>query len=149
MLKKPFRGCLSGGVFDSSMRSVLIAEVMKTLSPQTIGVELPIPGISNFHLILVSSLHLVGGVALGAVPLASGPRNWCQLSCSDICMPLAMATKAILKMMASLIFECIFVLRSRIEKFAYPSSGYIIFLCRRHVNLINGGRESMVCLIER
>jgi hypothetical protein len=37
------------------------------------------PGIFAFHLILVFSSHWVGGLARGATPLASGPRQCGQL----------------------------------------------------------------------
>src|SRR5688572_17808011 len=53
---------------------------MKTLSPQMIGVAWPSPGILIFHLMFSVSLHLVGGLALGATPFWSGPRHWGQLS---------------------------------------------------------------------
>ena len=43
-------------------------------SPQIMGDELPFPGSSTFHLILVFSLHLMGGAAFfGAMPLDCGP----------------------------------------------------------------------------
>ena len=61
--------------------SVSTAVRMKMRSPQTIGVELPRPGRSIFHLTFFSSLHSVGGLPREAKPVPSGPRHWCQLSC--------------------------------------------------------------------
>jgi hypothetical protein len=48
---------------------------MKTCSFQTIGVEVPKPGIFIFHFTFSVSLHAVGGFAPAAVPFASGPRH--------------------------------------------------------------------------
>src|SRR5437762_3042911 len=44
------------------------------------GVALPRPGISAFHWIFVVGLHRRGGFAFADAPVASGPRQWCQLS---------------------------------------------------------------------
>src|SRR5260370_25940689 len=74
---------LGSGLGSSSAlatRSVLIAVTMKTWSPQTIGVALPRPVSGAFHLMFFFSSHLMGGSPLGAVPLASGPLQWGQLS---------------------------------------------------------------------
>src|SRR5262245_39003311 len=57
-----------------------MAVATKTRSPQTIGVALPRPGSAAFHFMLVLSSHSSGGSPFGAVPLASGPRQWGQLS---------------------------------------------------------------------
>src|SRR5688500_17720535 len=55
---------------------VLIAVWRKIWSPQTIGVDVPLPGISTFHLTFLVSPHCVGGLAVGAaVPLPEGPRH--------------------------------------------------------------------------
>ena len=40
----------------------------------------PVRAAAVFHLMLVLSSQLTGGSAFGAVPFASGPRHWCQLS---------------------------------------------------------------------
>src|SRR5688500_4458326 len=48
---------------------------MKTLSPQITGVAQPLPGILTFHLMWLVSLQAVGGLAMGATPLANGPRH--------------------------------------------------------------------------
>src|SRR5579884_2096833 len=52
----------------------------KTLPPQTTGVAEPLPGSFTFHLMLLDSLQLVGGLASGATPLAIGPRHCGQFS---------------------------------------------------------------------
>jgi hypothetical protein len=39
------------------------------------GVEVPLPGIRTFHFTFFVSLHSTGGLAPGAMPLASGPRH--------------------------------------------------------------------------
>src|SRR5438128_2400283 len=44
------------------------------------GVAEPPPGILTFHLTLLVSLHVTGGLASGATPLASGPRHWGQFA---------------------------------------------------------------------
>src|SRR5262245_30261543 len=46
-----------------------------TRSPQTIGDELPRPGISTFHLMFLVSLHSSGGLAVFETPVADGPRH--------------------------------------------------------------------------
>src|SRR5437868_8385725 len=61
-------------------RLVFAAARTNTRSPHTTGVELPGPGSSVFHLMLVAASQFSGGSAFGAVPLASGPRQWCQLA---------------------------------------------------------------------
>src|SRR5262245_17384152 len=48
---------------------------MKTLLSQMTGVAEPLPGIFTFHLTWLVSLQVVGGLAKGATPLASGPRH--------------------------------------------------------------------------
>ena len=55
----------------------------KMRSSQTIGVALPAPGIGAFQRMLVSASHVIGGSASGAMPLACGPRQWCQLWSRD------------------------------------------------------------------
>jgi hypothetical protein len=47
-------------------------------SPQTTGVDEPLPGISTFQRTFFVSLHSIGGVACGATPVMSGPRHWGQ-----------------------------------------------------------------------
>ena len=47
-----------------------------TRSPHTIGVPEPRPGTSTFQRTFFVSLHTSGGSALGATPVASGPRHW-------------------------------------------------------------------------
>ena len=69
------RGSAFGSLSAATVRSVLIAVTTKTWSPQTIGVALPWPGSSAFHLMLVFASQVIGGSAFGAVPLASGPRH--------------------------------------------------------------------------
>ena len=59
----------------SATRPVSIAVSTKTCWPQTIGVEVPLPGIATFQRTFLLSSQLVGGFPLGAVPLASGPRH--------------------------------------------------------------------------
>src|SRR5687767_12572959 len=44
-------------------------------SPQTIGDDQPWPGITVFHRTLFVVLHVSGGVADSATPIAPGPRN--------------------------------------------------------------------------
>src|SRR5947209_4465814 len=61
-------------------RPVSMAVRTKTWPPQTIGVEAPLPGMAVFHLMFVRSSHFTGGSPFGAMPVASGPRHWCQLS---------------------------------------------------------------------
>ena len=57
------------------------------------GDELPFPGTSTFHLILVFSLHLMGGAAFfGAMPLDCGPLQVGQFNASPKENP-AIATK--------------------------------------------------------
>ena len=53
---------------------------MKTRSSQMMGVAWPLPGIFTFHLTLLVSLHVVGGLANGATPFWSGPRHCGQFS---------------------------------------------------------------------
>jgi hypothetical protein len=47
----------------------------KMRSPQTTGVELPLPGIATFQRTFLVSLHSTGGAAVGATPVMSGPRH--------------------------------------------------------------------------
>src|SRR6185503_4623245 len=42
------------------------------------GVAVPRPGSLIFHLMLLVSLQVVGGLPLEATPLARGPRHWGQ-----------------------------------------------------------------------
>src|SRR5947207_3398251 len=63
-----------------AIRSVFVAVRTNTWSPQTIGVELPSLGSDAFHLTFLLASQVTGGSPRGAVPLASGPRQWCQLS---------------------------------------------------------------------
>jgi hypothetical protein len=52
------------------------------------GDELPLPGSSTFHLILVFSLHLTGGAAFfGAIPLDCGPLQVGQFKASPKANP--------------------------------------------------------------
>ena len=44
-------------------------------SPQTTGVDEPLPGISTFQRTFWVSLHTSGGAAFGATPVISGPRH--------------------------------------------------------------------------
>jgi hypothetical protein len=44
-----------------------------------IGVEVPYPGMRYFHFTFCVSLHVRGGVASAAVPVAAGPRHCGQL----------------------------------------------------------------------
>src|SRR5215217_1309308 len=55
----------------------LIAELTKTLSPQTTGLERPRPGMSVFHntFVLAATFHSVGAGPLSEIPLADTPRN--------------------------------------------------------------------------
>jgi hypothetical protein len=57
-----------------------IAVWMKMESPQMIGVDVPRPGILTFHRTFFPSAQVVGGSAVGATPLASGPRHCAQLA---------------------------------------------------------------------
>lgn len=52
-----------------------MAVTTKIWSFQTIGVEVPKPGIFIFHFTFSVSLQVVGGFAPGATPLARGPRH--------------------------------------------------------------------------
>ena len=63
----------------SGAPSFRIAVVIKTYLFHTIGVENPFPGTAVLHFIFVLSLHETGGLLLGAMPLASGPRQAGQL----------------------------------------------------------------------
>src|SRR5262245_52958281 len=65
----------------------------KTWSPQTMGVEAPRPGRGAFHLTLVFSSQLTGGSPRGAAPVASGPRQWGQLSSRSAPAPSRAAGK--------------------------------------------------------
>ena len=56
-----------------------IAVVMKIRLPQITGVEWPLPGRGVFQRMFLVSLHSVGGLPVGATPVASGPRHWGQL----------------------------------------------------------------------
>src|SRR3989442_2118412 len=49
-------------------------------SPQTIGVECPLPGSAAFQRMFLVSLHSTGGLALGATQVPSGPRHCGQSS---------------------------------------------------------------------
>src|SRR5438270_13530163 len=49
-------------------------------SPQTIGVECPLPGRVVFQRMFLVSLHSTGGLASGATPVPSGPRHCGQLA---------------------------------------------------------------------
>src|SRR5262245_15637293 len=57
-----------------------MAVVRKIRSPQTIGVEEPLPGIGVCHWMLVFASHLTGGSPPGVKPLTCGPRQCGQLS---------------------------------------------------------------------
>src|SRR5947208_2618244 len=61
-------------------RSVSTAVMTKTRSPHTIGEALLLPGKSTFHLMFVFASQVIGGSAVGETPVASGPRQWAQLS---------------------------------------------------------------------
>src|SRR6185295_9061549 len=69
---------------NSKFAAELTAVVMKTLLPQTIGLECPRPGISVFQRMLVdfSASQTVGGLLPSAMPVALGPRNEGQF-CAD------------------------------------------------------------------
>jgi hypothetical protein len=56
---------------------------MKMRSPHTIGVAEPRPGSFTFHFTLLVSLHVVGGFADGATPVASGPRHCGQFGSGE------------------------------------------------------------------
>src|SRR4051812_31841839 len=56
---------------------------MKTWSFHIMGVASPLPGTFPFHLMLLVSLQAVGGLPLGARPLASGPRHCGQLASAE------------------------------------------------------------------
>src|SRR5207245_5066205 len=74
------RGSGLGSSSGLALRSVSGAVTRKTWSPQTIGVALPAPGKSAFHLMLVAVSHLTGGFApAGATLFAVGPRQLGQL----------------------------------------------------------------------
>ena len=51
------------------------AVVRKIRSPQTIGVECPLPGRATFQRTFLVSLHSTGGSAFGAAPVPNGPRH--------------------------------------------------------------------------
>ena len=53
---------------------------MKIWLPQTIGVAEPRPGSCTFHLTLLVSLHVTGGLPVDETPFASGPRH-----CGQFC----------------------------------------------------------------
>ena len=61
-----------------AIRSVGTAARIKIWFPQMMGVDVPAPGRRVFHLMFCLSFHTVGGLARGAKPLASGPRQWCH-----------------------------------------------------------------------
>src|SRR5262245_60291855 len=61
------------------------ADETNTRSPQTIGDELPRPGISTFHLTFFVSLHSSGGFAVDETPVAWGPRHWAQNRIASDC----------------------------------------------------------------
>src|SRR5262245_53164039 len=52
-------------------------------SPQTIGVECPLPDRAVFQRMCLVSLHSSGGCACGATPVPSGPRHWGQECCAS------------------------------------------------------------------
>src|SRR4051812_11042398 len=54
---------------------LLIADVMNTVSPQTIGDDHPCPATGTAHFTCSVVLHRSGIVAPGATPLISCPRN--------------------------------------------------------------------------
>src|SRR5580658_3216514 len=64
----------------SALLPVGMAVSMKTMFSQTIGEAEPSPGSFTFHLMLLVSLQVVGGLASGATPVASGPRHCGQFS---------------------------------------------------------------------
>ena len=53
----------------------MTAVVRKIWLPQTIGVAVLSPGILIFHLTFLVSSHSSGGLAVGATPVAAGPRH--------------------------------------------------------------------------
>src|SRR6185436_16392345 len=66
------------------------------LSPHTSGVDVPSPGIFAFHFTWLLSLHVVGGLASGATPEASGPRHCGQFSPAEpLKTPVSDATNGI------------------------------------------------------
>lgn len=52
----------------------------KIRSSQTIGVEIPRPGIATFHLTFFVVFHSIGGFAVEEEPLPVGPRQLFQFS---------------------------------------------------------------------
>ena len=59
----------------STFLPVAMAVWMKIWFSQTMGVDMPRPGIFTFHFTFSVSLQVVGGLPCGATPLASGPRH--------------------------------------------------------------------------
>ena len=55
--------------------SVGTAVSTNTESPHTTGLANPLPGIFTFQRMFLSSLHVTGGSAFGASPVANGPRH--------------------------------------------------------------------------
>ena len=55
---------------------------MKTLLPQTIGVDIPRPGMATFHLMFFSLPHSMGG-APSATPWPDGPRQVGQFDSAE------------------------------------------------------------------
>src|SRR5580700_1711333 len=76
----PRGGGASAGDAAAAFLPVGMAVSMKTYLSQMMGVAEPLPGSFTFHLTLLVSLQLTGGLAAGATPLAKGPRHCGQFS---------------------------------------------------------------------
>ena len=74
------RGWGLGMSAGSACRPVSIAVTTKTRSPQTIGVDAAESGQFRLPFDIGVGVPLYGRLASRAVPLARGPRQWCQLS---------------------------------------------------------------------
>ena len=75
-------GFTAGVYFSSTFFPVGMAVRTKTWSFHTMGEALPWPGTATFHRTFLVSSQLTGGLARGATPVATGPRNEGQLSSS-------------------------------------------------------------------
>ena len=79
---------------------------MNTWLPQISGVASPRPGIFTFHLMLLVSLQVVGGSAVGLTPVISGPRHCGQfessaVNCEAAKLQKLMAAKAVARLRAT------------------------------------------------
>src|SRR5262245_18412126 len=110
-------------------------------SPQTIGVECPLPGMAVFQRMFFVSLHSTGGCALGATPVPNGPRQWAQASCGLTLLRAAFAGTAYSDAIATMpIRRCISV------SFSLPhgSNQVIIFLETRSIET-RSNHEALHC----